>query len=175
MKRLALAALALGAAQAAQAQSMNVPLITERVVRDICAPFIETGDMWPAISAAGSAGYRVVQVWPAHIRVGAASAQPEPSEIELRGDHAGTVRMRDEYGLLACSVGVPEGGVGRIAAAAEPHLRTFGYAPALDDRSGATALSVWRGGGRQAVIARSTEFRPGAELVMTGPAPDQAD
>lgn len=175
MKRLALAALALGAGSAAQAQSMNVPLITERVVRDICGPFIDTGDMWPAIAAAGRAGYGTVHVRPPHIRIGAADAQPEPVEIELRGAHAGTLRMRDEHGLLVCSVGVHEGGVGQIAEAAGPHLRALGYAPVLDDRSGALALSVWRGGARQVLIAPSTEFRPGAELVMTGPAPGQAD
>lgn len=169
MKRLVLAALLFGAPESAVAQSMNVPLITERVVRDICGPFIATGDMWPSISAAQRFGYGVAHVWPDTLRVGAASRQPEPTEIEMRGSHVGTLRMRRAYGLLTCSVGISEGGAGRIAEAAEPHLRALGFEPILDDREDPLAISVWRGAGRQVVVSRSTEFRPGSELVITGP------
>jgi len=131
--------------------------------------------MWPSISVAQGFGYGVAHVWPESIRVGAANRQPEPTEIEMRGSHAGTLRMRRAYGLLTCSVGIAEGGPGRIAEAAEPHLRTLGLEPLLDDREGALAVSVWRGAGRQAVISRSTEFRPGSELVITGSDPRGGD
>ena len=174
MKRLALAALLIGAPVSAPAQSMNVRLITEQVVRDICGPFIETGDMWPAIAAAESAGYGVVHVWPDTIRIGAADRQPEPSEIEMRGSHAGTIRIRERADLLVCSVGIAEGGVRTIAETAEPHLRALGFAPVLDERELPLAVSVWRRDDAMVVIASSSEFRPGAELTLSRRTGDQA-
>ena len=54
-----------------------------------------------------------------------------------------------------------------IAETAEPFLRDLGMAPALDEREGTNAISVWRGGNRQAVIARSPHHRPGSELVIS--------
>ncbi|WP_296814707.1 hypothetical protein [Brevundimonas sp.] len=172
MKRLVLAALLAAAPASAPAQSMNVRLITEQVVRDICGPFIQTGDMWPSIAAAERAGYAVMQVWPDDIRIGAADLQPTPTEIEMRGSHAGTIRMSARRDRLTCSVGIAEGGVRTIAEAAEPHLRALGLDPVLDEREPPLAVSVWRGGDAMALIAPSSEFRPGSELALIGRAAD---
>ncbi len=168
MNRLALAAvLVCAAAPAAQAQSMNVRLITERVAGEICPPLLKDGDMYAAIGAAERAGYAVSYILPTTIRYGAADRQPEPIFVEMEGSHRGILRLRNQYGLRVCSVGIHEGSVERIAETVEPYLRAFGLEPVIDERQGPLAISVWRGPDSQAVISRSTEFRPGSEIVMT--------
>lgn len=167
MNRLALAIALTVAAPAAHAQSMNVRAITETVTRDICAPFIRSGDMWAAIGAAERAGYAIDHIAPASLSAGAADRQAEPIEVQMRGSHAGVIRMRHQSGLRICSVGIHEGSVGTIAETAAPWLTALGMAPALDERDGPLAVSIWRGEDRQAVISRSTEFRPGSELVIS--------
>lgn len=163
MKRLVLAAVVLALSPAAQAQSMNVRGITETVTRDICGPFIRSGDMWAAIGAAQAAGYGV-----AHISPGAIQPGPtDPVDVELQGSHAGVVRMLDRNGLRVCSVGIHEGSVATIAEIAGPWLGALGMTPELDQRDGPLAISIWRGDDLRAVISRSTEFRPGSELVIT--------
>lgn len=171
MKRLALAAVFVFVAGPASAQSMNVRLITEQVVGEICPPLLNDGDMYAAIGAAERAGYAVMAILPTTIRYGAADRQAEPIVVEMEGSHQGTVRLREQYGLRVCSVGIHEGGVERIAETAEPHLRVLGMEPVIDERLGPLALSVWRGPTSQAVISRSTEFRPGSEIVITAEAP----
>lgn len=175
MKRLALAAVFVFVAGPASAQSMNVGLITEQVVGEICPPLLNDGDMYAAIGAAERAGYEVMEILPTTIRYGAADRQAEPIVVEMEGSHQGTVRLREQYGLRVCSVGIHESGVERIAETAEPHLRALGMEPVIDERLGPLALSVWRGPTSQAVISRSTEFRPGSELVITAEAPAQVD
>lgn len=176
MKRLTLAAvLACAAAPSVWAQSMNVRLITEQVVDEICPPLLNDGDMYAAIGAAERAGYAVMDILPTTIRYGAADLQPEPAVVEMEGSHQGVLRLRQQYGLRVCSVGIHEGGIERIAETAEPHLRALGMEPIIDQRQGSLALSVWRGPTAQAVISRSTEFRPGSEIVITAEAPAQVD
>lgn len=176
MKRLALAAVFfVVAASPVSAQSMNVRLITERVAGEICPHLIRDGDMYAAIGAAERFGYAVMDYLPTSVRWGAADLQPDPIEVELERSHQGTVRLRNQHGLRVCSVGIHEGDIARIAEAAEPHLRALGMEPVIDERLGPLALSVWRGPTSQAVISRSTEFRPGSELVITAEAPAQVD
>lgn len=172
MKRLALAAVfVVVAASPVSAQSMNVRLITEQVVGEICPPLLTAGDMYAAIGEAERLGYSVTAHLPTTLRLGAADRQAEPIVVEMEGSHQGTVRLREQYGLRVCSVGIHEGGVERIAETAEPHLRALGMEPVIDERLGPLALSVWRGPTSQAVISRSTEFRPGSEIVITAEAP----
>lgn len=171
MNRLALAAVLVCTATPALAQSMDVRLITEQVVGEICPPLLNDGDMYGAIGAAERAGYAVMDILPTTLRYGAADRQAEPIAVEMEGSHQGIVRLREQYGLRVCSVGIHEGGVERIAETAAPHLRALGMEPVIDDRLGPLALSVWRGPTSQAVISRSTEFRPGSEIVITAEAP----
>ena len=163
MKRLAFGLALLSAAPAVQAQSMNVRAITQTVTRDICGPFIRSGDMWAAIGAAQAAGYGVERISPSAIQPG----PTDPVEVELQGSHAGVVRMRDRNGLRVCSVGINEGSVATIAEVAGPWLGALGMTPEVDQREGPLAISIWRGDDLRAVISRSTEFRPGSELVIS--------
>ena len=171
MKRLTLAPLFVCAAAPASAQSMNVRLITEQVVGEICPPLLNDGDMYAAIGEAERLGYSVTAHLPTALRLGAADRQAEPIVVEMEGSHQGTVRLREQYGLRVCSVGIHEGGVERIAETAEPHLRALGMEPVIDERQGPLVVSVWRGTNMQAVISRSTEFRPGSEIAITAAEP----
>lgn len=176
MKRLALAAvLVCAVAPAAHAQSMNVPLITERVVGEICPPYLAGETMWGPIARAEGFGYEVRHISPSSIQVGAANRQPEPRDVELYGRHAGTIRLWTNGRERFCSVGIHEGAVGQIAEIAEPLLQAQGYEPVLDDRERSVAVSVWRAPGRQVVISRSAEYRPGSEILFTADVAPQVD
>ena len=167
MKLLPLSVLAtiLGAG-AAQAQSMNVRAITDDVLREICVPFSSNRDMREVLSTAERLGYSVVAHEPGDLRRGAADAQPSPSGLALFRRHHGTVRVSIDHDRVLCGVAMEEGTVRAVAAAAAPHLRALGMTPAVDDVEGTPALSVWRGPGRQVVIAASPRHRPGVELTL---------
>ncbi len=167
---LAVGLLALSAPAGASAQSMNVRQIVDDVVGQVCAPLAQGGDLRSAARAAERLGYSLVAVEPDH-RMGAADLQPEPRALIFTRRHHGTVRISRDYDHVLCSLGVEEGGVGRSAEAAEPHLRALGLTPVIDERDGDLPLSVWRGERTQAVIARSPHHRPGVEVILTVHAP----
>ena len=150
---------------------MNVGLIVETVVGEVCDPFLSGETMWGSIAEARRAGYEVRHILPGTIRLGAADAQPEPNDVTLHASHAGTIRIWRQGRLRFCSVGIPEGAAGRTAEIAEPLVRARGLEPVLDERDAPFAVSVWRGAGRQAVISRSSEFRPGSEIIITSVEP----
>ena len=154
---------ALGMMSSAQAQSMNIREITRDAGGSVCAPFIENRDMTAAIVAAELLGYRVRESEPDN-RAG--SAAP-PLAVRLWRNHGGWITLTRSDTLSFCAVGMAEGSVRTIAETAEPFLRDLGMTPVLDEREGPTAVSVWRGDGRQAIIARSPHHRPGSELVMS--------
>ena len=154
---------ALGMMSSAQAQSMNIRQITRDAGGSVCAPFIDNRDMTAAIVAAELLGYRVRESEPDN-RAG--SAAP-PLAVRLWRNHGGWITLTRSATLSFCAVGMAEGSVRTIAETAEPFLRDLGMTPVLDEREGPTAVSVWRGDGRQAIIARSPHHRPGSELVMS--------
>ena len=154
---------ALGMMSSAQAQSMNIRQITRDAGGSVCAPFIDNRDMTAAIVAAELLGYRVRESEPDN-RAG--SAAP-PLAVRLWRNHGGWITLTRSDTLSFCAVGMAEGSVRTIAETAEPFLRDLGMTPALDEREGPTAVSVWRGEGRQAIIARSPHHRPGSELIMS--------
>ena len=154
---------ALGMMSSAQAQSMNIRQITRDAGGSVCAPFIDNRDMTAAIVAAELLGYRVRESEPDN-RAG--SAAP-PLAVRLWRNHGGWITLTRSDTLSFCAVGMAEGSVRTIAETAEPFLRDLGMTPVLDEREGPTAVSVWRGDGRQAIIARSPHHRPGSELVMS--------
>lgn len=158
----------LGLSPSAQAQSMNIRAITQDVGRGVCAPFIETRDMAAAISAGEALGYRVVDLEPDN-QAETPNAPPRAASLERR--HGGRITLSRTNSLSFCAIGMAEGGVATIAETAEPFLRDLGMTPALDEREGPAAVSVWRGENRLAVIARSPHHRPGSELVMSVAAP----
>ena len=154
---------ALGMTSSAQAQSMNIRQITRDVGGSVCAPFVETGDMSAAVVAAELLGYRIVDSEPDN------RARPDapPSAVRLGRSHGGWITLTRSDTLSFCAVGMAEGSVRTIAETAEPFLRDLGMTPVLDEREGPTAVSVWRGEGRQAIIARSPHHRPGSELIFS--------
>ena len=154
---------ALGMMSSAQAQSMNIRQITRDAGGSVCAPFIDNRDMTAAIVAAELLGYRVRESEPDN-RAG--SAAP-PLAVRLWRNHGGWITLTRSDTLSFCAVGMAEGSVRTIAETAEPFLRDLGMTPVLDEREGPTAVSVWRGDGRQAIIAPSPHHRPGSELVMS--------
>ena len=154
---------ALGMMSSAQAQSMNIRQITRDAGGSVCAPFIDNRDMTAAIVAAELLGYRVRESEPDN-RAG--SAAP-PLAVRLWRNHGGWITLTRSDTLSFCAVGMAEGSVRTIAETAEPFLRDLGMTPVLDEREGPTAVSVWRGDGRQAIIARSPHHRPGSELIMS--------
>ena len=154
----------LGLSSAVQAQSMNIRAITRDVGQGVCAPFIESRDMAAAISAGEALGYRVIDIEPDNQ---AGEQNPPPSAVRMERRHGGRITLSRADTFSFCAIGMAEGGVATIAETAEPFLRDLGMAPALDEREGTNAISVWRGGNRQAVIARSPHHRPGSELVIS--------
>ena len=158
---------ALGMMSSAQAQSMNIRQITRDVGGGVCAPFMENRDMTAAIVAAELLGYRVMDSEPDN----RAGPDAPPFAVRLGRSHGGWITLTRSDTLSFCTVGMAEGSVGTIAETAEPFLRDLGMTPALDEREGPTAVSVWRGEGRQAIIARSPHHRPGSELIMSVGAP----
>lgn len=150
------------AAGGAQAQSMNPYAIADTVMGQVCVPFAETGDRAAAVAAAEALGYGVE---PRARPAGEPFASP--SGVTLWRGHHGTVSLMRRAGFAACSVGVIEALPGSLARGAEAHFRALGMTPVLDEREGATALIVWRGRGRQAVILRSGHFGAGSELIVT--------
>ena len=154
---------ALGMMSSAQAQSMNIRQITRDAGGSVCAPFIDNRDMTAAIVAAELLGYRVRESEPDNR---AESAAP-PLAVRLWRNHGGWITLTRSATLSFCAVGMAEGSVRTIAETAEPFLRDLGMTPVLDEREGPTAVSVWRGDGRQAIIARSPHHRPGSELIMS--------
>lgn len=165
-RRVALTGSILALASTAQAQSMNVRVITDNVMTEICGPFLRNPDMRAAQGAAERLGYAVTEPEPLGLNIGAAQAQPPPLALTLARQHHGTVRisLRSDRGL--CSVGMEEASVRTVAETAAPHLRALGLSPVVEDLAGRPALSVWRGAGMQAVIAASPHHRPGVELVL---------
>ncbi len=159
---LALTALMLSPVAAA-AQSMNVPVIIDEVVGEVCAPLVRDGDVAAAVSAAEALGY--VQTDESSVDLD--HSMPNARAILYRS-HRGTVTISLDYGRVLCSVGIHEGGVGQIADLAAPFLRELGMTSVLDVRGrGEPPIIVWRGEGRQAVISPSPVYQPGAEITLT--------
>lgn len=162
----ALAAFALGLAGPVAAQSMNVGGIVENVAGSICPAFMAGGDIRAGIRAGEAAGYRVVDSEPDN-RGLATDPDALPRAVEMRGSHAGVLRMSVTYGNGLCSIGIAEGGVGRIAEYARPHMRALGLRVELAPAEGPTAVAVWGAGDRRAVALRSPHHLPGSELVFS--------
>lgn len=157
---LSLSVLALLSAAAtagpAAAQSMNVRVIVQTVTAEVCAPFARRADVAAAIQNAERLGYRVIE-----------SGGDRRRAVTLFRQHHGTIRVSLSDGQGLCSIGVEEGTVAQVAAAAEPGLKALNLVPAIDDREGRPALSVWRGAALQAVIGPSPHHRPGVELILS--------
>jgi hypothetical protein len=154
---------ALALAASVQAQSMNIPAITRDVGGSVCAPFIENQNITAAIEAAELLGYRVMESDPED---GAGPDAPARA-VRLWRSHGGRITLTRRGAMSFCTIGMAEGSVETIAETAEPFLRALGMTPVLDEREGPTAISIWRGEGRKAIIARSLHHRPGSELVMS--------
>ncbi|MBU1347823.1 MAG: hypothetical protein KKA16_12865 [Alphaproteobacteria bacterium] len=161
--RLALIA-ALSVGQPAAAQSMNVPGIVRDVMGQICAPYAEDGNIIQAIAAARALGYRPEGHWADH----PIAPNDPPHDISLTRRHHGTVTLAKNYNRGLCAVGIAEGGPSNMGPAAEPFLRALGMEPVVDIRDEQPLdMFVWRGTGRQVVIAASPRFTPGSELVLS--------
>ena len=154
---------ALGMMSSAQAQSMNIRQITRDAGGGVCAPFLENRDMTAAIVAAELLGYQIVDSEPDN----RAGPDAPPRAVRLGRSHGGWITLSRGDTLSFCAVGMAEGSVRTIVDTAEPFLLALGMTPALDEREGPTAGNVWRGEGRQAIIGRSPDHRPGSELVMS--------
>lgn len=154
---------------------MNVRAITDDVLREICVPFSRHRDMREVLGTAERLGYSVMAQEPADLRRGAADVQPSPRGLTLFRRHHGTVRVSMDHERALCAVAMEEGTVRAVAEAAAPHLRGLGMTPAVEDVAGTPALSVWRGPGRQVVIAASPHHRPGVELTLEMAPQDRAN
>jgi hypothetical protein len=148
------------------AQSMNVPLIVETVMGEVCVPFARDGDLARAVRAAQAGGYAVIEGGNGK----AADAAAPAGWVELFRRHAGTVTLGREGGRGLCAVGIHEGTPAMMGEAAAPYLGALGLAPAEADgvEGGAAA---WRGEGVRLEIAPSARFRPGSELRLSFPVP----
>lgn len=148
------------------AQSMNVPLIAETVMGEICVPFARDGDLARAVRAAEASGYAVVEGGNGKTADGDAPS----GRVELFRRHEGTVTLGREGGRGLCGVGIHEGTPAMMGEAAAPYLRALGLAPAEADGVEGGAV-VWRGEGVRLEIAPSARFRPGSELRLSFPLP----
>ena len=151
-------------AQPVVTQSMNVPDIVRDVMGQICVPYADDGNIIQAISAARALGYSPDGHWADH----PITPNDPPDDISLTRRHHGTVTLAKNYNRGLCAVGIHEGGPSNMGPAAEPFLREMGMEPVVDVRNDHPLdLIVWRGQGRQFVIAASPRFTPGSELVLS--------
>lgn len=160
--RWAVAVLALVGANPAQAQSMNVPLIVNQTLTQVCLPWMQSGDRGAAVRAATGLGYRVLD------RATGEPADPDqpPSRIYADGSlrHRGTVILTESRDRV-CAIDLAEAGPGQISRIAAPHLTAAGMQPALDRTGEDVEVVIWTGEGRQAVIGPSV-MSTGATLTL---------
>ena len=166
MKTARVVTLTLLIAGPASAQSQNVPLITATLMEQVCAPFVETGDMAAAIRAGQAEGYYVVEESPDNQAL-ATDPNAPPDWVEMARSQSGRFILSKRWARGYCAIGLAEGGIARIDRAAEPWLSGLGMSRVLNDPAGPTGIVVWRGEGRQAVIAGSPHAVPGVELTVS--------
>lgn len=156
-----LASLCLMAAPA-QAQSMNVPMIVNQTLTQVCLPWMQTGDREAAVRAAAALGYDVRN------RSTGALADPDnpPSRIYADGSarHRGTIILTESRDRV-CAVDLAEAGPGQISRIAAPHLTAAGMQSVLDRTGEAVEVVIWAGEGRQAIIAPSV-LSSGASITL---------
>ena len=140
-------AIALVAAPAASAQSMNIPLITRLTLTEICGPYLQTGDVAASVQAGLANRYRVAPtVDPAN----------PPSLVVLDGSlvHRGKVILINDNDQV-CSVDMAEGGVAQVSDLAAETLTALGMRRVFVQGGPTLGVIVWAGEDRQAVIAPS--------------------
>lgn len=148
---------------AASAQSMNVPLIVNRVVTGICAPLIATGDLQAAVRAAREQGYEPTD-WS---KDGEVLADGFPSRVVLDGRtrHIGVLTLvvgRNSQ----CTIDMAEASLTRIVETAGDELSEIGLTLVHDGQSARPGAAVWRGEGRLAV-AQPGRDSPGHMLTIS--------
>lgn len=163
MKRLWLTAALLALVPGvAQAQSMNIRLIVEDALTEVCGPWMQSGDRAAAVRAAQALGYAAYDL---HSGQGV-SGETAPSSVMLDGSlrHRGRIILIESRDRV-CAVDMAEAGPAQISEAAAPHLRALGM-----ERTylleGNIGVVVWSGQDRQAVMAPSYASR-GAALVVS--------
>jgi len=170
MRRILLTAALLGLMPGvAQAQSMNIPLIVETTLTQVCGPWMQTGDRAAAVRAAQTLGYVAYDR-----RTGeAVTGDDLPPSMVLDGSlrHRGRIFLIESRDRV-CAVDMAEAGPAQIAEAAAPHLREMGLQQAFH-HGGPIGAVVWTGRDRQAVMAPSYASS-GATLVVSWLRPDAA-
>lgn len=135
----------------APAQSMNIPLIVNRVTTDICGPLMRTGDMTAAIRTAQAQGYQPLE-WS---RTTIPGSDETPRRIVLDGSshHIGLLTLSvGRRGL--CVIDMAEAGVAQIVQAMAGHTDELGLTLSYDAGAHAPAAAVWTGEGRLAIAAQ---------------------
>lgn len=147
---LILLAAAAAAPNAASAQSMNIPLIVQRVTTDICGPLMRTGDMEAALRSAVAQGYLPVD-WS---KTGDFDPADPPSRVVLDGSarHIGTLTLAGGRRGL-CAIDMAEAGAAQIVEAMADHAPGLGLTLVHDAGDHRPAAAVWTGEGRLAVAA----------------------
>ena len=151
-------AMALVAAPAASAQSMNIPLITRVTLTEICGPWLQTGDLAAAVQAGIAADYRAApNLNPAN----------PPSFVVLDGSltHRGRVVLINDNDQV-CSVDMAEAGVIQLSDLAAETLNDFGMSRVFVQGGATLGVIVWAGEDRQAVIAPS-DRSSGAAITLS--------
>lgn len=148
---------------AASAQSMNVPLILQRVLTQICGPLMQTDDMAAALRTAMEQGYRPVD-WS---KTDDFDPADPPRRVVLSGDasHIGTLTLaRERRGQ--CAIDMAEAGVNQIVERSEEHLSALGLTLVYQGGEGRNVAAVWTGEGRVAV-AQPGLTSPGHMLAIS--------
>ena len=161
-----IAGLAVTMATSASAQSQNVPLITSTVMERVCVPFVETGDMAAAIRAGQAEGYRIVEETPDN-QARETNPDAPPSWVKMAKSQGGRFILSKRWARGFCAIGLAEGGIERIDRVAEAWLTGLGMTRVLNAPDGPAGIVVWRGEGRQVVIAGSPHAVPGVELTVS--------
>lgn len=141
----ALFALAPGAASA---QSMNIPLILNRVTTEICGPLMRTGDMAAALRTAMEQGYQPVDWFK--------SDDFDPADLPRRVVLDGSARHIGTLTLATgrrgqCAIDMAEAGVNQIVERSSENLSALGLTLVYQGGEGRNVAAVWTGQGRVAV------------------------
>lgn len=146
---LILIAAGIAAPDAASAQSMNIPLIVQRVTTEICGPLMRTGDMEAALRAAIAQGYRPVD-WS---KAGDFDPADPPSRVVLDGGarHIGTLTLAQRR-RGRCVIDMAEAGAAQIVEAMADHAPGLGLTLVYDAGDHRPAAAVWTGEDRLAVV-----------------------
>lgn len=160
---LTLSALLALAPGAAAAQSMNIPLILQRVLTEICGPLMQNDDMGAALRAAIDQGYRPVD-W---FKSDDFDPDAPPRRIVLDGAarHIGTLTLA--HGRRGqCAIDMAEAGVHQIVERSQDELSALGLTLVYQGGEGRNAAAVWSGEGRVAV-AQPGLASPGHMLAIS--------